>query len=265
MKIRVTIIGAGNMGQAMAKALVRDGHWAVTVVDRPDKKIKPIYGTRQTKTLAVGLSKAQIVLLAVKPQDGKEALRGMRGLIPSQAVLVSIMVGATLKGLQRASGHSKVVRAMPNMPAQIGMGMTVWCATKKITTTQKKLVQQVFETFGQALPVTRENLVDVATAISGSGPAYVFALGEYMTAAAVRLGLTQEAARQMVTQTLVGASQLLKQTAENPVELRQKVMSKKGTTEAAFQVFEHRHTKQIYLTALTAAFARTKKVSRGWK
>lgn len=253
------------MGQAMAKALVQDGSWAVTLVDRPDKKIKSISGTKLTKSLEDGLRRAQVVLLAVKPQDGKIALANMRGLIPSSAILISIMVGATLKGLERESGHTKIIRAMPNMPAQIGLGMTVWCATRVIQAAQKKLVQKLFESFGEAQEVKQEQLVDVATAISGSGPAYVFALAEYMTAAGIQLGLTHADAQRLATQTLLGASQLLKESGEDPGLLRQKVTSKKGTTEAAFKVFANKQTKQIYIAALKAAFARTKKVSKAWK
>lgn len=252
------------MGQSMAKALVQEGSWAVTLVDRPNKKITSISGAKLAKNIQAGLREAQVVLLAVKPQDGKIALANMRDLIPSSAILVSIMVGATLKGLQRESGHTKIVRAMPNMPAQIGMGMTVWYATPKLHSTEKKLVQKILESFGEALEVRQEQLVDVATAISGSGPAYVFALAEYMTASGVRLGLNQAEALRISVQTLLGASQLLKQSGEDPALLRQKVTSKKGTTEAAFKVFENRHTKQIYITALKAAFARAKKVSKGW-
>ena len=252
------------MGLAMAKALVQEGSWAVTLVDRPDKKITPISGTKLAPSIQAGLREAQVVLLAVKPQDGKIALANMRGLIPSSAILISIMVGATLKGLQRESGHTKIIRAMPNMPAQIGMGMTVWCATREIKRAQKKLVQKLFESFGEAQEVRQEQLVDVATAISGSGPAYVFALAEYMTASGVHLGLTQAEAHKLSTQTLVGASQLLKQSGEDPALLRKKVTSKKGTTEAALKVFANRHTQQIYQAALKAAFTRAKKVSKAW-
>lgn len=264
MKTKVTIIGAGNMGQSMAKALVQEGSWAVTLVDRPDKKITSISGAKLAPSIQAGLRGAQVVLLAVKPQDGKLALASMRGLIPSSAVLVSIMVGATLKGLQRESGHTKIVRAMPNMPAQIRMGMTVWCATSGLKPTQKKVIQKLFEACGEAQEVKQEELVDVATAISGSGPAYVFALAEYMTASGVQLGLTQPTAQLLATQTLLGAGQLLKQSGEDPGLLRQKVTSKKGTTEAAFTVFANKRTKQIYLAALKAAFARAKKVSKAW-
>lgn len=253
------------MGQSMAKALVQDGSWAVTLVDRPDKKITSISSARLAKSLQAGLKDAQIILLAVKPQDGKIALANMRGLVPSSAILISIMVGAALKGLQKESGHTKIVRAMPNMPAQIGMGMTVWCATSGLSAAQKKLVQKLFESFGEAQQVKQEQLVDVATAISGSGPAYVFALAEYLVAAGLDLGLTQVQAKRLAVQTLLGASQLLKQSDEDPALLRQKVTSKKGTTEAAFEVFANRHTKQIYLAAIRAAFARAKKVSKAWE
>lgn len=252
------------MGQSMAKALVQDRSWAVTLVDRPDKKIKSISGAKLAPSIQAGLRGAQVVLLAVKPQDGKIALTSLRGLIPSSAVLVSIMVGATLKGLKRESGHTKVVRAMPNMPAQIRMGMTVWCASSELSSVQKKGIQKLFEAFGEAQEVKQEGLVDVATAISGSGPAYLFALAEYMTASGVQLGLNRQAAQLLATQTLLGASQLLKDLGEDPGLLRQKVTSKKGTTEAAFKVFAKRHTKQIYLAALKAAFARAKKVSKAW-
>lgn len=264
MKTRVTIIGAGNMGQAMAKALIQEGSWSVTLVDRPDKKIKSISGAKLAKSIQTGLKDAQVILLAVKPQDGKNALASMRTCIPPSAILISIMVGATLKGLVRESGHKKIVRAMPNMPAQIGLGMTVWCATKELGLTQRRTVQNLLESFGEAQEVKQEQLVDVATAISGSGPAYVFALAEYMQEAGKRLGLSPDTARRVTIQTLVGSSHLLKHSEEDAGVLRKKVTSKRGTTEAAFKIFDSKRTKQIYLTALKAAFARAKKVSNTW-
>lgn len=264
MSTKIAIIGAGNMGKAMAQALAVDRRWSVFLTDRPGVEISPLPRVKMIKRVGEGLRDVDVVIVAVKPQDAQEALQSLRGHLAKNAIVISIMAGVPLRVLTRETGWSRVVRAMPNMPAQIKQGMTVWCALHRISAKDLLLVGEVLQAFGKETRVKNEDLIDAATAISGSGPAYVFALAEYLVLAARDLGFSQASAELMTKQMILGSAMLLAASDEDPAALRMRVTSKKGTTEAAFKVFEKKKTSVLYRKAVQAAFVRAQALSRLW-
>lgn len=256
------------MGEAIVRSLIAARivlPSAVTIVDRSKQRLKQLartYHVRTSMDSVRAVCGATIVMLAVKPQDAATACESLHGKIPVKALVVSIMAGISLRTIARWLHHNHVVRSMPNTPAQIQCGMTVWMPTRLVTAVQKKMARSIFSAFGEQLEVRREDLIDAATAISGSGPAYVFAFAEQLIAAARNVGFTATQAQLLVTQTVFGAVQLMKQSGEDPTVLRQRVTSKKGTTAAALAVMEKKNIAALIDQMVHAAYRRAKELSR---
>ncbi len=197
------------------------------------------------------------IVLAVKPQDATTALTQIQSLTKT-ALIISIMAGVTLPRLAELTGSSRIVRCMPNTPATIGCGMTVWTTTKNVTVDDQKFVTQWLAQFGADLWVESDDWIDKATAVSGSGPAYVFAFATDLIKSAQALGFTTEQATRLVQQTLAGAIQLWQKTGTAPETLRDKVTSKGGTTAAALKILKTTRMSSLWEQAVAAAYARAK-------
>ena len=237
----------------------------ITVVDLNAPRLAQLrrrYKVQTQMDLQQGVKNAEVVILAVKPQHSREAMERMADVLSPGTLVISIMAGVSLKTLQTTLKHKRVIRSMPNTPAQLQEGMTVWMATGQVSRAQKKLAQSIFSSFGQQLEVTKEELIDAATAVSGSGPAYLFAFAEYLIDAACKLGFSKEQATLLVEQTVRGAALLLDQSDDDASTLRERVTSKKGTTEAALNVFRRERLSQRISRGLTAAYKRAKELSK---
>jgi pyrroline-5-carboxylate reductase len=180
-------------------------------------------------------------------------------LKPAQLVL-SIIAGKRVDTLVQGLGHQAVVRAMPNTPAQIGQGMTMWTATEDVTPAQRLNAESILMVMGQAVYAGREDYLDMATAVSGSGPAYVFMFMEALTQAGRDIGLPEELARLLVLQTVAGSAAFAKQSPKSLAELRTMVTSPGGTTAAALKVFEEGKYSQLVEQAVAAAYRRAQEL-----
>lgn len=200
------------------------------------------------------------VVLAVKPQDTVAACTPLRSMMQS-AVIISVMAGVVTPRLVELTGSQKVVRCMPNTPARLGQGITGWTATATVTAVERTFITHWLKQFGTSLYVESDDWIDKITAVSGSGPGYVFAFAADLVAGAQQLGFTLEQANALVQQTLTGAAALWHREQTSPEQLRQQVTSNGGTTAAALEVLNETHVTAIWQRAIQAAYERAKALS----
>jgi len=212
--------------------------------------------------LAAVASGSCIIILAVKPQNFEDVLGGLRYYVRQNQVIISIAAGMTCRYIEgRLGKKTRVVRTMPNLPAQVGEAVTGICRGKFATAADIKTARQIFNCIGKTV-VVEERFMDAVTAVSGSGPGYIFYFAECLEKAARALGLTPVMARELVTQTLKGSARLLERSGEGADVLRARVTSKGGTTQAALAVFEKHKMGKIVQQALAAASKRAKELSK---
>jgi pyrroline-5-carboxylate reductase len=257
--ISVAFLGAGNMATAIAQGLHTTGHYEFSVAE----PYEPALTRWQTDYLAQPLNPlADAVLLAVKPQQFLEAAAQLRDKLSPNTVVISIMAGITIAKISAAlNHHSAIIRTMPNTPARIGQGITGLYATSACSQDQKALAQAIMTSIGQTVYIDTEAQLDAVTAVSGSGPAYVFYIAQAMADAGVRLGLPPAVARQLALATLQGSASLALQSGEDLGALREQVTSKGGTTAAAMAVLQDKQVAQAFDVALSAADARAKELA----
>lgn len=206
------------------------------------------------------ISKADIMILAVKPQDFASLAQQIKPFIQAEQLVLSIMAGIKIETISQLLGASKVVRSMPNLPAQIGMGMTVFTSSPQIDKKELFIIQNLINTTGKSVYVEDEGMIDAATAISGSGPAYVYYFMQAMINAGKEMGFTQSQAELLVNQTFMGAVHLHNQSDLTCQEWITKVASKGGTTEAAIKVLAENTVNSNIESALSAALKRAKEL-----
>ncbi|MFH1523118.1 MAG: pyrroline-5-carboxylate reductase [Patescibacteria group bacterium] len=269
-QIKLGIIGTGVMGTIFINRLLKTKTLfknQILVNDNSPENIKKVnknYGVKGTLDKKKLIEKANIILLAVKPQNFKNLTIEIKKYIkPNKKLLVlSIMAGVDIKNIQKLLGFKKVVRVMPNLPAKIGQGISVWQASPEVSQSQKREAKIILQSLGQELEVKDEKIIDKATAISGSGPAYVFLFQEMMAIASQKLGLPQKIAHKLVEQTIKGSINLQKKLNVSPEILRQQVTSKGGTTAQAINIFEKHKTQNIFTKALRAAYKRSQELKK---
>ena len=203
--------------------------------------------------------RAQIILLAVKPQDFS-VLASELGALRRNQLVISIMAGFPLSKLKTLLCHQRLVRAMPNLAARVGQAYTVWQAGVRLSAKERQIVAAVFSSLGKSVEVHNEDMIDRATALSGSGPAYFFLLAEKMIEAAYELGMKVDLAKKLVYQTAFGSGKVLTGSAEDPEDLIAKVASKGGTTEAALKMFQKKGFGKIVQDGIKAAYKRSKQL-----
>jgi pyrroline-5-carboxylate reductase len=262
MSTNISIIGGGNMGEAILKGIRRK--FSVSVCELNSKRCRVL--KTKYKVLAGNLKdvvkSAQVVILAVKPQNINEVLIPLSEVIESRQLVISIAAGMTSNYIQKRLGAKiKVVRTMPNMPAQIGEGITAVSKGRYATAADVRLACRILNCVGETI-VVKERQIDAITAVSGSGPAYVFLFVECLIQAARKLGLKESQAKALVYQTLMGSARLLTRQSDDAATLRAKVTSKGGTTQAAMDVFARRKIDKIIEEALRAAKRRAKELER---
>ncbi len=261
--MRLAFIGGGAMAEAMLKGvlaqkLARPEDVAVgEVVEARREALKERYSVRVTGDNKAAAGGADVVVLSIKPQNLTEALDSLNGALAPQQVALSIVAGARTGAIQAGLGHKAVVRVMPNTPAQVGQGMSVWTASPEVSATGKDAAKALLKTLGEETYVADEKYLDVATAISGSGPAYVFMFIEALEDAGVYLGVSRDMARLMAVQTVLGSAALAKGSRSHPAELRAMVTSPGGTTAEALRVMEEGGFKATLLSAVVAAYEKS--------
>ncbi len=266
--MKILIIGGGNMGTTYARSFLRS-HIAdkdrMMILERAADKAEAIrkldIGTVYTDPAAC-LPRADLVILAVKPQDAPLLFDHIRPIVEAQQVFLSIMAGVRIHAIAEGLGVHKIIRAMPNLPAQIGQGMTVFTSSDEVTRIELVTVQNLLNTTGKTLYVDDEDLLDAATAVSGSGPAYVWFFMQAMYEAAREMGFSVPEAELLVYQTFRGAVDLYNKADHSFEEWIRRVASKGGTTEAALHTYESAALLDHIKAGLQAALQRAIELGR---
>jgi pyrroline-5-carboxylate reductase len=265
--MKILIAGYGNMGRTYAHSFINSRF--IEPQNLLGLTRRPVTETDLIKGLAPDnfytqtdhfITACDIMLLAVKPQDFATLARHLKPYLHKEQIIFSLMAGITVATISAELGCHKVVRAMPNLPAQIGMGMTVFTCSTAIDKKELFIMQNLINTTGKSVYVEDERMIDAATAISGSGPAYVYYYMQAMIDAGVAMGFSPSQAELLVNQTLMGAVHLHNQNDYTCREWIQKVASKGGTTEAALGVFEQQQVAAGIQLGLQAAFNRAKEL-----
>ncbi|MEW6706363.1 MAG: pyrroline-5-carboxylate reductase [Pseudomonadota bacterium] len=257
-------IGGGNMASAIVGGLVKAGRnpQCIVVVEPNEAQRETLqrqYGVRTLPVADGSLAQAQLVVWAVKPQSFRAAAAPCAAFV-SQALQLSVMAGIRSDAIAQATGSARVVRAMPNTPALIGRGISGLFARPAVSAADRALVEEVLRPTGSTCWVGQEQDLDAVTALSGSGPAYVFYVVEAMMQAAVEMGLSEAQGRGLALATVAGAAALAEASADAPSVLRERVTSKGGTTHAALTVLEAEGVKPAFVKALKAAQQRAKEL-----
>lgn len=267
----VAFIGGGIMGEAMIRGLITRSIVApgqIYVADPLPERLEDLrqrYGVCATGSNAEAAEAGQVIVLSIKPQNLGEVMPGIRGHLRRQDLLLSILAGTPIRKLADGVAHAAVVRAMPNTPAQIGMGMTVWTATPEVTEEQRAQAQAILGALGQELFVNDEGYLDMATALSGTGPAYIFMFMEALIDAGVHLGFSRRIAEQLVFQTMRGSLEYAAQSGKHVAELRNQVTSPGGTTAAALYHLEKGGLRTVMSRGIWAAYQRSVELGQGEK
>ena len=260
----IAFIGGGNMASAIIGGLIRQGVPATRIiVVEPYEPQRAVllqqFGIQALPAADDSLSNAQVVVWAVKPQTFKDAASSVAAFT-AHALHLSVAAGIRSSSIAQWTANDAIVRAMPNTPALVGQGMTALFARAGVTAAQQALAEQIIGTTGQFLWVQKEEQLDAVTALSGSGPAYVFYFLEAMQQAGVEMGLPAEQALQLAIGTFSGASQLAAQSSEPPAVLRERVTSKGGTTFAALESMRADQVAEHFIAAMKAAEVRSQEL-----
>lgn len=261
--MKVAFIGGGNMGEAMIAAILgnlRAPH-SISVSDISGvrrKHLEQKYGITVMNNNREVITRGDIVVLSIKPQNLAKVMTEINGRIRPMQLVLSIIAGARVDTLCLGLDHNNVVRAMPNTPAQIGEGISVWTATSKVTKQQKEWASSILGAMGTEVYVDNEEYIDMATAVSGSGPAYVFLFMESLINAAVHIGLPRNRAKKLVLETFLGSGQFAQRSGKELAALRRMVTSPGGTTAEALLQLKKGGFSDLITQAVTAAYNKAK-------
>ncbi|NTV61940.1 MAG: pyrroline-5-carboxylate reductase [Oscillochloris sp.] len=261
--LRISVIGPGAMGESIIGGLLRQELVApeqIWTSDPNESRLRDVQAHHGVHTSQDNLATAQwgqIVIFAVKPQQLQRVLQPLRGKLRVDALVISIVAGATISTFAAALEHSAVVRSMPNTPAMIGEGMTVWTAAPEVSESQRGWARTVLSALGRELFVDNEQYLDMSTALNGTGPAYFFLMMEAMIDAGVHMGLARRVAEDLVLQTMLGSVRYALQSGLHPAQLRNAVTSPGGTTSAALSELERGGMRTVLADAIWAAYRRS--------
>lgn len=260
--MKVLVIGAGNMGLTYAEGMSKSKLLKkknIMVLDKSEEKLEELHQISHFDAfseLKDCVPQADIIFLAVKPYHAEGVFKAIKPLVNSQQILVSIMAGVTIASIQEITGLTKIVRAMPNLPAQIGKGLTSYVISPDVSRIEMLTVESLLDTTGKSIQVSNEKFIDASTGISGSGPAYVFYFMQSMMEAALQMGFSKEDSTILVRQTFTGAVELFNQSNLSPNSWMERVASKGGTTRAALDSMEDNNVNELIKDAAFAAFNR---------
>jgi pyrroline-5-carboxylate reductase len=265
---RLAFVGSGAMGEAMIKGLLARGLMTPQQISASDPVparrtlMEQSYGIRTTADNAEAVAGAQIVVLSVKPQMLQPVAAGLQTVLAPDALLLSIMAGVSLAAIQQHFGHERVVRSMPNTPAQVNQGATVWMATPAVSAEQRRQTEVILGALGEQIAVEKEDFLDMQTGLGGSGPGFVFLIIEAMIDAGVQMGFSRSDAQTIVLQTIGGSVELMRQSGLHPAELRNRVTSPGGTTAAGLYELEKAGLRGILADAILAAYHRSQALGK---
>lgn len=258
----IAFIGPGAMAEAMIAGLLRnqlaEPQHLLASGPRAERveQLHAKYGIIPFTDNAAAAAQADVVVLSVKPQRLSAVMKGLKGLRP-EALVLSIIAGASLKKIGTGLKHAAVVRSMPNTPAQIGEGISVWCASESVNEEQKETARAILSALGEQVFVEDEHYLDMATALSGTGPAYVFMFMEALIDAGVHMGFPRRIAEQLVVQTIRGSTSFYLQAERHPATLRNQVTSPGGTSAEALYYLEKAGFRTAISRAVWAAYQRS--------
>jgi len=265
--MKIAFIGCGAMGEVLlesALSLKGMARGSVHVVEARASRRSELarrYRVPVGESIEEAVRRAGVIVCAVKPQQMADVLTRMRPMLTPRHTIVSIAAGVPIRSIRRATGGiTPVVRAMPNLPLQVGAGITAVCASSDVTSTAMRFVRRLFGVRGDVVDMP-ERLMDAVTAVSGSGPAYVFFLAEMLENAARRLGMTMSDASRIATATVVGAARMLEVSGLTAARLRERVTSRGGTTERALEEMRRSKLPEAFLNAVQAARDRAQELA----
>ncbi|HRQ36481.1 MAG TPA: pyrroline-5-carboxylate reductase [Chloroflexota bacterium] len=265
----IAFIGSGIMGEAMIRGLLTKNSIAPDKIIASDpwqprlEQLKAQYNIQTTKDNREAAEAGQIIVLSIKPQSIPLVLPEIRGHLRSRDLLLSIIAGVPIRKLADGAAHAAVVRSMPNTPAQIGQGITVWTATREVTDEHKGQAREILGSLGKEIFVDEEDYLDMATALSGSGPGYIFLFMEALIDAGVHMGFSRRVAEELVFQTILGSVEYAAQSGKHVAELRNQVTSPGGTTAAALYHMEKGGLRTVVSRGIWAAYQRSIELGRG--
>lgn len=263
---RVTFIGSGVMGEAMIKGMLGKSLTSADMITASDPWKERLdfigreYGVVVKASNVEAVSGADIVVLSIKPQSLPKVGEELHNKLGKEALVISIIAGTRIQTLRTKLFHDRIVRVMPNTPAQVGKGMSVWTATEQVTPEQRRQTEVLLGAFGEQLPVEEEGFLDMATGLSGSGPGFIMLMVEAMIDAGVHMGFSRREATQLVAQTFEGSIALMRATGTHPAELRNQVTSPGGTTAAGLYELEKDALRSTLSRAIFAAYRRSQEL-----
>ena len=264
--MNIAFIGGGNMGEAMLSAILDkqlNTPQDISVSDINEARrsyLKGKYEVGVTNDNRLAIDESDAVLLAIKPQNLVTVMAELKGQFRSSQLILSIVAGGRINTLSLGLNYNCIARAMPNTPAQIGEGISIWTASAEVTEHQKGWARSILGATGREIYVADEKYIDMATAVSGSGPAYFFLFVESLVEAAVDIGLPRDIAEELVQQTMLGSGHLIQRSDKKPAELRGMVTSPGGTTAEALLQLEKGGFSNLVLQAVSAAYNKAKRL-----
>lgn len=264
--MKLGLIGCGFMGEAMLGAMLKKGVLApgdIFVAEINDDRcsmVRATYGVRTTTNMAEVVAPSDVVVFAVKPQEFDSTAHHLEGTFRREQTIVSIMAGVPIERIARRLSHSAIARVMPNTPAAIGEAISVWTATPEVDGTAREQVSAILGAMGLEIHVDDEKYLDMATALSGSGPGFVYLLLEAFIDAGVHVGFKREVAEALALQTFIGASKYAEATGKHAAALRNEVTSPGGTTAAGLQILESAGVRGAIIDAIEAAYERSREL-----
>ncbi len=268
LKKRIAFLGVGNMATALMRGIIEAGHTGpkdiiISDIDKEKLGVRSSeFGVIGAKDNREAVKEADVIILAVKPKDMEGLLNEIKDSLEPKKLVVSIVAGITTSYIEKMlKKEVPVIRVMPNTPVAVKEGASAFAIGKHVFPEQEEIVKSIFGVVGKAVKV-EENLMDAVTALSGSGPAYIFYIITSLVEAAVSLGLDKKTATVLATQTVLGSAKLLQEMGEEPAALKEKVTSKGGTTEAALLVLDEGKLKETLDKALKAAAKRSQELKR---
>lgn len=265
--MQIGFIGGGVMGEAIIKSILAQKLVSasdITASDISEQRRKYLNDTYNIKTTAdntAAIKNANCIILATKPQELAVIGKELKGKLQPSQLVISIMAGINMDTLADNLSHKNIVRSMPNMPAQIGSGLTVWTEYSGVSDEQKKMAKSILSATGTEIYVKDEKYIDMATAISGSGPAYIFMILETLTDAGVHIGLPRAMAERLAIETTIGSARTAQVTGRHPAELKNMVTSPGGTTTEGLLQLESGGLRSLILKAVISAYDKAKKLA----
>lgn len=267
-KIKIAFIGSGAMAGAMIVGLLReklaDPENLFASDPREDRgfELREKYGVQPFTDNIAAVKEADVVVLSIKPQRLSAVLSDLKGKIPEKALVLSIIAGATIEKMSEGLSHGKIIRTMPNTPARIGEGITVWTASASVSDEQKEQARQILSALGEEIFVEDESYLDMATALSGTGPAYVYMFMEAMIDAGVHMGFPRRISEKLVVQTMRGSVNFYEKNDMHVAALRNQVTSSGGTSAEALYYLEKAGVRTAISRAIWAAYQRSLELGR---